>query len=204
MENEEIRNAENEFFGVVPKPLEMAFVGACLGAVLQYRKLPNTRETLVLVQIPTKKGYQPTIVTFGSNFSVGTAAYEAFYHQLGLEKIIKSKEDPNKEGSINTLLEAFQKRFNLGIGNNYENEILDDKMAKLTEVAKEYFDQKDYLSFLAVKDLYFKTFEQRYSSTRKQQNEDNGEQPKREEPVEEKKTNLSTTTTTQSLARANV
>lgn len=94
MENEFNSNAENEFFGVVPKPLEMAFVGACLGAPIQYRKDKNTGLTDVCMLIPTKKGFQPTIVTFGRNDSVGTVAYEAFYHQLGLEKIIKSsKED---------------------------------------------------------------------------------------------------------------
>lgn len=93
MANEVNNNTGSDFFGVVPKPLEMAFVGACLGAPIQYKKDKNTGLTDVCMLIPTKNGFQPTVVTFGRNDSVGSVAYKAFYHQLGLEEIIKTSKE---------------------------------------------------------------------------------------------------------------
>lgn len=105
------------------------------------------------------------------------------------------------EGALNIILDAFQKKFNLGLGNNYEDTILNDTMAKLSEEVKnaypEYFNK-----FEAVKQEFMDIFKKRYSSTRIQQSQNNGEQTKTEQPVEEKKTDLKTTTT-QSVARAN-
>lgn len=202
MENGTNNNAENEFFGSAPKPLEMSFVGACLGAIMQYQTDKNTGLTNVCMIIPTKSGYQPCTVTFGREDSVGTVAYEAFYHQLGLEKIIKSsKEDPsNKEGALETILNSFQKRFNLGLGNPYGDEILNDKMLKLSEAAKNAYPGDAYKSFSAVKEEYMEMFRQKYSSSKGQQKPEN---PPVSEQPEEKKTELKTTaTTTQSWANA--
>lgn len=78
----------DQFFGQVPKPLELAFIGACLGAPIQYKKEKATGLDQVCMLVPGKKGFQPVIVTFGEEDSVGKGAYEAIYHQLGLEKIL--------------------------------------------------------------------------------------------------------------------
>ena len=77
----------HQFFGQVPKPLELAFVGACLGAPIQYKKEKATGLDQVCMLVPGKKGFQPVMVTFGKEDSVGNGAYEAVYHQLGLDKI---------------------------------------------------------------------------------------------------------------------
>ncbi len=78
----------DQFFGQVPKPLELAFVGACLGAPIQYKKEKATGLDQICMLVPTKSGFQPIMVTFGKEDSVGNGAYEAVYHQLGLEKIL--------------------------------------------------------------------------------------------------------------------
>ena len=77
-----------QFFGQVPKPLELAFVGACLGAPIQYKKERATGLDQICMLVPNKKGFQPVMVTFGREDSVGNGAYDAIYHQLGLEKIL--------------------------------------------------------------------------------------------------------------------
>ena len=78
----------DQFFGHVPKPLELAFVGACLGAPIQYKKEKATGLDQVCMLVPDRKGFQPVMVTFGKEDSIGKGAYEAVYHQLGLEKIL--------------------------------------------------------------------------------------------------------------------
>ena len=78
----------DQFFGQVPKPLELAFVGACLGAPIQYKKEKATGLDQVCMLVPDRKGFQPVMVTFGKEDSIGKGAYEAVYHQLGLEKIL--------------------------------------------------------------------------------------------------------------------
>ena len=78
----------DQFFGRVPKPLELAFVGACLGAPIQYKKEKATGLDQVCMLVPNKRGFQPIMVTFGKEDSVGNGAFEAIYHQVGLEKIL--------------------------------------------------------------------------------------------------------------------
>ena len=41
-----------QFFGKVPKPLELAFIGVCLGAPIQYRKEKTTGLDEVCMLVP--------------------------------------------------------------------------------------------------------------------------------------------------------
>lgn len=77
-----------QFFGKVPKPLELAFIGVCLGAPVQYRKEKTTGLDQVCMLVPNKSGFQPVMVTFGKEDSVGKGSYEAICHQLNLEKLM--------------------------------------------------------------------------------------------------------------------
>ena len=77
-----------QFFGKVPKTLELAFIGACLGAPLQYKKDRTTGLDHVCMLVPNKNGFQPVMVTFGVEESIGNGAYEAVCHQLNLEKLL--------------------------------------------------------------------------------------------------------------------
>lgn len=77
-----------QFFGKAPKPLELAFIGVCLGAPIQYRKEKTTGLDEVCMLVPNKSGFQPVMVTFGKEDSVGKGSYEAVCHQLNLEKLL--------------------------------------------------------------------------------------------------------------------
>ena len=83
-----VDNDETQFFGKVPKALELAFIGVCLGAPIQYKKERTTGLDQVCMLVPNKNGFQPVMVTFGVEESIGNGAYEAVCHQLNLEKLL--------------------------------------------------------------------------------------------------------------------
>jgi hypothetical protein len=77
------------FFGNVPTPMELAFLGLALGAPMQYRTDKNTGLDEVCMLIPQKNGgVQPVIVTLGNDNSVANGARSAIYHAFGLDTII--------------------------------------------------------------------------------------------------------------------
>ena len=81
-------SSAEQFFGKVPKSLELAFIGVCLGAPIQYKKDKNTGVDHVCMLVPNKNKFQPVMVTFGVEESIGNGAYEAVCHQLNLEKLL--------------------------------------------------------------------------------------------------------------------
>lgn len=135
---------EEQFFGNVPKALEISYVSVCLGAPIQYRKDKITNLTQACMLVPTKNGVQPAMVTFKKEDSVGRGAYEAIYHQLGVEKLLKSSEGSlamNNNEANNYLVETFQSRANLGKGNTYSSTILEPKFNTLGEQVKESYPE---------------------------------------------------------------
>lgn len=78
----------SSFFGNVPVPMELTFMGLCLGAPMQYRK-NNVGLDEVCMLIPQKKGgLRPVVVTLGNGDSVANGARIAIFHEFGLDKII--------------------------------------------------------------------------------------------------------------------
>lgn len=87
--NDSFGGKENvQFFGKVPKPLELAFIGVALGAPVQYRREKTTGLDQVCMLVPNRSGFQPVMVTFGKEDSVGKGSYEAICHQLNLEDLM--------------------------------------------------------------------------------------------------------------------
>jgi hypothetical protein len=81
-------DSDNQFFGKAPKSLELAFIGVCLGAPIQYKKERTTGLDQVCMLVPNRNGFQPVMVTFGKEDSIGNGAYDAVCHQLNLEKLL--------------------------------------------------------------------------------------------------------------------
>lgn len=108
-----------------------------------------------------------------------------------------------EDRALNILVENFQKTFNLGVGNDYDELILKQRMAELSGKVKDAYPEY-YEAFLAVSQRYMDLLKQRYSSSRKQsQSEGSGKESV--QPVEEKKTDLkATTATTATQSWANV
>lgn len=153
-------NNETQFFGNVPKNMEVAFTGVCLGAPIQYRQDKITGLTEVCLLVPTSKGLQPTLLTLGKEESLGASAYEATFHQLGVEKLINS--NMSNEEACKYILEKFQEQFNLGKGNDYSSTVLGPKLEVLGENLKEPYPE-NYSPFITIKEDYMQMMNVFYS-----------------------------------------
>lgn len=160
---------DTQFFGKVPRALELAFVGICLGAPIQYRKDKITGQTSACLLIPSENGYQPTVLTFSKEDMVGTSQYDAIYHQLGVDEIIKStNEGKTNEKVAGLLVEKFAQKSNLGIENGYMDNFYNDKVVGFSEaVVKEIYPEYNNRFEDALGD-YKNSFEERFSGKKKQ------------------------------------
>ncbi len=156
---------KEQFFGTVPKELEVSVTATCLGAPIQYRKDQITGLTLACMLVPTEgSGMQPAIVTYGKEDSMGRGAYQALYHQLGCEELMNPKS--NKD-ACDYLISNFDKRFNLGNGNSYASTVLGPKFDLISKYAKESYPEY-HSQFTDFKSTYMDMLGKYYSSGKTQ------------------------------------
>lgn len=116
------------FFGNVPKPMELTYVGLCLGAPMQYRTDKNTGLDEVCMLVPKTQGIQPVMVTLGKEESVANGMRSAIYHSCGIDKLL------NGEGNTCKLLaEKFAATTSMGPNNDYISKIYEPKASELRE-----------------------------------------------------------------------
>lgn len=152
---------KEQFYGTVPKELEVSVTATCLGAPIQYRKDPITGLTLACMLVPTEgSAIQPALVTYGKEESIGKGAYQALYHQLGCEELMNPKS--NKEAA-EYLINNFDKRFNLGSGNSYVSTVLGPKFDLISKYAKESYPEY-HSQFSEFKTSYMEMFGAYYTS----------------------------------------
>jgi len=168
--------SSNQFFNNVPKPMELAFVCACLGATIQYKKEKSTGLDELCMIVPNKKGFEPVVVTLGNEDSVGNGNYEATYHKLGLDNIITMIKKNNEAEKLNSIddacldsvSEVFYRNigFTLGKGNKYEQMVLTPMMDKLESTIKDPYPEY-YSNFVGVKSKHLQNFKATYSEEKK-------------------------------------
>lgn len=132
----------SSFFGNVPVPMELTFVGLCLGAPMQYRK-NNVGLDEVCMLVPQKNGgTRPVLVTLGNNESVANGARSAIFHEFGLDKIISN----TSVNEYQLFAEKFSNVFDMNQNNDYLNTIFERKRTELKEVLKRYYPEniKDF------------------------------------------------------------
>lgn len=166
----EIKEDKN-FFGNVSKLVEVATLGVCLGAPVQYTKEANTNLTNVCVLFKE----QPAIFTFGNESSFASLPYQALFHQLGLESLVSGEKSISNEEACKIIYDKFQKTFNLGRGNNYTT-ILETKFSELgSNVKVSYPTQFDLYDKFAVE--YSGGFKELFSGENSQEKKTNNVVP---------------------------
>lgn len=125
------------FFGSVPAPMELSFLGLCLGAPMDYDVDKNTGLKRVSMLIPQEgKVAQPIIVTLGKDDCIAPGARSAIYHACHLDNIINNIGDP-----FSQISERFLRKFDMGSSNNYVTTFYDPKYAKLREEIVKYYPE---------------------------------------------------------------
>lgn len=108
-----------------------------------------------------------------------------------------------EDRALNILADYFQKTFNLGVGNDYDERILKQRMEELSGQVKDAYPEY-FEAFESARQKFMGLLKQRYSSSRNQQQPD-GSGKESVSQVEEKKTELkATTATTATQSWANV
>lgn len=137
-------NNLTSFFGSVPVPMEVSFVGVCLGAPIQYRKDKNTGLDEICMMVPQKNGtVQPVMLTLGNADSIANGNRSAVYHACGIDKLLS--EATNSAG-CEMLSERFAAVANMGPTNDYIKKFFEPKIAELREKLIRYYPEsiKDY------------------------------------------------------------
>lgn len=152
------------FFGNVPTPMELSFLGLALGAPMQYRTDKNTGLDEVCMLVPQKSGgVQPVIVTLGNSDSIANGARSAIYHSFNLDTIInESKVDKKNCELLSQKFTAIAS--NMGPSNDYVKKFLEPKSAELREKLIKYYPEQ-ISDFDAVLDSYKAAFANAFGST---------------------------------------
>ena len=131
-------------------------------------------------------------------------SYETFYHRLNIERVIKASNKENSpmndKEAVNLLVDTFQKVFNLGIGNNYTEEILMKRLEEFENHVRDSFPEC-FDAYSQTKNILIDTFKEKYSGKKRDEshNEANSDINKSSDnssakESEEKKTTIGTAT----------
>ena len=170
---------DTQFFGKVPKPLELAFIGVALGAPVQYRREKTTGLDQVCMLVPNRAGFQPVMVTFGKEDSVGKGSYEAICHQLNLKEIIMVNNVDMECTKI--LTQAFFRNTGYGLrkGNGYQVTILQPKFDELDKRVQDIYPEH-FQAYSKAKMAYLNEFNKMFASEEKKNKESKTQQEGRE------------------------
>ncbi len=149
------------FFGSVPAPMELSFLGLCLGAPMDYDVDKNTGLKKVSMLIPQEgKMFQPVVVTLGKDDCIAAGARSAIYHACHLDNIINGIGDPYAE-----LSDRFVRKIDMGSNNNYITTFFEPKYAKLREEIVRHYPE-DVSTLDAAKDKYVSVLTSAFSSNK--------------------------------------